>query len=150
MKAITYPTLREASAFLDGVAYVNDSSISGLGIRQRADGSVEALLDDLDAIDDSSEQVLPLFPAASEVMQPSTTEILRAKYRTAFERGYQLSLGEAEQLPGDDRCPYFRAGCAAARRELVEGGGRDASNSSDEYWLEFLELRLLELDAQGA
>lgn len=154
MKAIAFPSSIQAAAFLDGIQYVNDGALTPLGINQYPNGTAEALLQDTDdAEDDSSRMTIPvsdrdLSHSCSIAQLPSADgeSVLLTRtdrIRDAFERGYQTVLGESQAQPQDARCPFFHAGKAAAWRELVEGGGRDAFNSSDEYWLEFLEQRVL-------
>ncbi|WMD23933.1 hypothetical protein RAS12_30335 (plasmid) [Achromobacter seleniivolatilans] len=154
MKAIAFPSSIQAAAFLDGIQYVNDDALTPLGIKQYPNGTAEALLQDTDdAEDDSGCMAIPVsdreLSQNCSIPQPPAADgdpvLLTQKHqiRDAFERGYQTVLGESQAQSQDARCPFFHAGKTAAWRELVEGGGREAFNSSDEYWLEFLEQWVL-------
>ena len=54
-REVTFPTRAEARAFTRGVAWVNDSTIEVLGVRENPNGTYAAQFHDEDARDDEKE-----------------------------------------------------------------------------------------------
>jgi hypothetical protein len=140
-----YSTAEQASAFLDGIEYANDSALTTAGVVREASGAFRPQVHD----EDRPPQQEIGVQATEEIhraLAPSEVDTERRSRREAFERGFQSVLGNSAALPHDPESDFFNAGRTAGRRELVDGGGRDASASSDEYWEEFLELRVLAME----